>query len=264
MRMGCGSRGVGEAQDEGGAHDRVVVVGGTLVTEPERHPGAVGVLGTFEKGQGAASGAGDAATDRLGQVWFPGGPGAEGVGGDVRGAAIEGQGSPAAAEGWDTAITVLQVEQPDDAGLGGAESVGSGVEIRFEGLQGEQGAGGIVGVGHATGQVGPGPASGRGAGVRVDRLVLLPEQPGAEATERGLQGGVGELGSAEGLDREGGGPGGEVGVDGPAAVGADGVAEEGGGALGDGVLVLAEGREGHGDESGEGSGFEEAAAGRLE
>ena len=187
------------------------------------------------------------------------------MGGEVGTAAVEGEVGPAAAKGGNAAVAVLEVEEPGHAGNDGVAHawVRIGRGWRGEVSQREERAGGVVGVGDATGEIGPRPAAGRGVGVGVDGAVLLVKEPVAEIGE----GGGGEMFRGvviEGVDGEGGDPGGEVGVDGPTAVGAERGKEEVEAGEGDGMGGVAAAGEAHGDEAGEGSGFEKSAAGGLD
>jgi hypothetical protein len=98
--------------------------------------------------------------------------------------------------------------------------------------------------------------------------VLLVEEPTAEfvglsqwliGEVRGVSG-VARLAGGEGVKGLGGDPGGEVGVDRPASVGADAVFEERESAADDGMVGASGGDEAHDDETGERGGFEKAAA----
>ena len=81
--------------------------------------------------------------------------------------------------------------------------------------EGDQGARRIICIGHTAREIRPGPASGRGVGERMDGRVLLIEKPGLDL-------GPFILGQviAQGLDRQRGAPGGKIGINGPAAIGA--------------------------------------------
>src|SRR5437868_12665592 len=96
------------------------------------------------------------------------------MGGEVGAAAIEGEIGPAATESGDAAVAVLQIKEPANAGLGGGFAAQI---IVSEMMQGEQRAGGVVGIGDAAAQVGPGPATGGGVGVGMLDAMLLIEKP---------------------------------------------------------------------------------------
>src|SRR4051794_5866700 len=82
------------------------------------------------------------------------------VRGDFGSAAVEGQGAPAPAEGWHAAIAILDVEEPGNAGFDGGADFRALFVIAAQVPQGDESAAGVIGVGHATGQIGPGPAAG--------------------------------------------------------------------------------------------------------
>ena len=179
--------------------------------------------------------------------------------GEVGRAAIKRQRAPAAAESRDAAVAVLQIEQPAHArAAGGAR----GAIDRAEREQGEERAGGVVGIGHAAGQVGPRPAARRGVGGGMLGAVLLPEQPRAQGLallwrKRDRLGG-------EGFDGEGGHPGGEICVDGPAPVRPRRGAQKLRALSRHGMFREAHRRKAHGHETRQRHGFEEAAVFRLD
>ena len=90
--------------------------------------------------------------------------------GEIGAGPVERQIGPAAAEGRDPAIAVLQIEQPLAPGVGGLTRV---VIDLAELFQSQQRAGSIIGIGHTTGQGRPGPAAGRGVGKGMHLAILL-------------------------------------------------------------------------------------------
>lgn len=99
--------------DFGGPVDGVGFIFAVLVTEPEGEEGAIVLLDVVE----IAAHAEDVTFD-LGEDIAPGFDGLEGVGGDVCAGFIEWEPAPAAAEGGDAAVAVLQAEEPVDTHAG--------------------------------------------------------------------------------------------------------------------------------------------------
>lgn len=130
-------------------------------------------------------------------------------------------------------------------------------------MEGEQDAGGVVGIWHGAGEIGPTPTAWGSAGEWMAGGVLLGQQPPPDG---GFHPGGKAWCSArfgESADGLGGDPRGEVGVDGPTAVGALGSEQEGDAAADDIVVTEAGGGEAHGDEAGQRCGFLIAAVGWL-
>ena len=156
-----------------------------LVAEPERLPrtreGARWLLAGAEKTHGPADRLADLCLRRCRQVGCPGRPGAQGVRGQIRAAAVEGQLAPAAAKRRHATVAVLQVQQPLGAGRGGlSQAPVRGGKVP----QGEQRSGGVVRIRHATRQVSPGPPSRRGVGIGMALPILLAQQPIEERVPR--------------------------------------------------------------------------------
>ena len=81
---------------------------------------------------------------------------------------VEGQLSPAAAEGRPAAVAVLQLQAATDAG--------GHPLVAAQRLQRKDRAGRVVHVGHAAGAMGPGPAAGRGVRVGMRAPCIAPRQ----------------------------------------------------------------------------------------
>src|SRR2546421_9532162 len=144
------------------------------------------------------------------------------MGGEVGAAAIEGEIGPAATESGDAAVAVLQIKEPANAGLGGGFAAQI---IVSEMMQSEQRAGGVVGVGDAAAQIGPGPSAGGGVGVGMLETILLIEKPIEEFCAfdwAELKIGI----DVQGIGRESGDPRREIGVDRPGSIVANGIHEE--------------------------------------
>src|SRR6185295_10852138 len=92
-------------QDARGAVGWADLLGRALVAEPERDPGAVGLLRADEVVEGPFDGARRPAGR-------PGGPGADRVGREIGAALVEGEPAPSAAERGNAAVGVLKPEQP--------------------------------------------------------------------------------------------------------------------------------------------------------
>ena len=102
-----------------GAVGRIfLVVTAVLVAKPERTPRAVPTLLAEEKGEAPLRRPIDARLDRGGHFLPPGPPRPHGVGGEIGGRAVEGQRPPATTKGGNASIAILQIEEPDDPGLG--------------------------------------------------------------------------------------------------------------------------------------------------
>src|SRR5438552_13630522 len=92
----------------------------------------------------------------------------------ISSAAIKRQRAPAAAERWNASVSVLQVEQPINAGTG---SGASWIVSATERAQRQERARRVVRVRNSPGQVCPGPTAGRGVGVGMLVLELLSQKP---------------------------------------------------------------------------------------
>ena len=115
---------------------------------------------------------------------------------------------------------------------------------------------GVVGIRHPAGQVCPSPAAGRGIGIGVLRVILAGENPASRLFRIDFRefAGRGQRG-----DGAGGHPHGEIGIDGPTAVGAERLAEEVQAAAHHRLLRAIEREQAHGDEAGERGGIEKTA-----
>ena len=92
---------------------------------------------------------------------------------EVGAAAVERELPPAAAEGGNAAVAVLQAAQPARTGQGRPRRI----RIRvLEEREREQRTRGVVGVRDTAVEVGPGPPARGRAGVRMDAAVLLVEE----------------------------------------------------------------------------------------
>ena len=183
------------------------------------------------------------------------------MGRQVGAAAVKGQPAPAAAEGGNASVSVLQVEQPLHPGGSGLARLGiAGAQV----TQGQQGSGGIVGIRNTTRKIGPGPAARVGMGEGVQAAELLSQQPVAELsalvrTQVRLQIAGGRK-RAQGL---GGHPGRQVGIDGPSPVPASRCHQKIHTPQDHGMLHLTAGRQAHDYEAGERNRFQVPAALRL-
>jgi len=189
---------------------------------------------------------------------MPGMEGAQSMGREVGCAAVEGQLAPAPTEGRDPAVAVLQTEQPTHPQLRGL--AGARVDLPQAAKRQER-SGGVVGVGHAARQVGPGPAARRRSrvGVYLPELLLqkpLPETPALLRVEHSQL----AIGCRQSLDRERRQPGRQIDVDRPAPVGARCAAEKLDRATGNGMLASVGAGQAHGHECGQRHRFEEPAA----
>ena len=92
----------------------------------------------------------------------------------IGGAAIERQGTPPLAERRDSAVTILDAEQPADASF--RCGLRAGIR-RSEMPERQHSACRVVGVRHATRQIRPRPPTWRRVRVRVFLLALLCAQP---------------------------------------------------------------------------------------
>ena len=95
------------------------------------------------------------------------------MGGEIGAGPVERQIGPAAAEGRDPAITVLQIEQP----LAPARAASREASSIWPSCFKAQRAGSIIGIGHTAGQGRPGPATGRGVGKGMHLAILLLQEP---------------------------------------------------------------------------------------
>ena len=214
-------------QHPAGAVNRVLLVRLMLVAEPERQPASVGLLAPGKIVEAAAHGPIDPAPAVASPIRgrpAPGGQGADRMGRQVGAAAIEGQRAPAAAERGPAAVAILEVQEPLHAG-----------PRRLDGL----GPGSRAGpVGRSTCRASKAPAVSSASGTAP--LESLQPQPPGSACVNGCTWRCWQLRSqsrasptcqvlacrGQGVDRQGGVPGGKVGVDGPGAVGPGRVEEK--------------------------------------
>src|SRR5262245_22436222 len=97
---------------------RVLLGFRVLVAEPQRNPGSIGALRLLEIANRARDSPPAAPRQRLRQVAGPERPRQQGVGREVRTAAVKRKMAPAAAESRHSPIPVLQIEQPANAVFG--------------------------------------------------------------------------------------------------------------------------------------------------
>ena len=259
-RLGVGQRGE-PFEHPRRAVDRVGLVRGSLVPEPEWNPRSAGLLRPRQEPDRALRRALGTAPHPVRQRRPPRRPRPQGVSGQVRAAAVERQRSPAAAERRYAAVGILQVEQPADAGTGGLPVLGV---IGVQGVEGEQRPGGVVGVGDPSGQVGPRPTAGGGVRVDVPLAVLLIEQPAAQGRPFAGRESSAPVGQArQRVDAQGRHPGGEVRVDGPIPVGAHRALQKRHAPVHDRVRRFAGSDETHDDEARQRRRLQKAAAARL-
>ena len=113
-------------------------------------------LGLRKKGNGSFNRAPEARRFG-GQFLQPLTPGSHRMRSQIGAAAVKQQGAPASAEGRNAAVAVLQIKQPADASqCCGADGCVDVTKI----MQSQEGAGGVVRVRHAAGQITPRPSAG--------------------------------------------------------------------------------------------------------
>src|ERR1700692_1548261 len=138
-----------------------------LISKPQRNPASVGLLRVLKIPKRVADRDRNTRSVSVGKLRQPGSPGAYGVGGQIRTAAIEWEMTPASQKRRDSAVAILPIEKPADT-----------LARRFPCLivhiaevsQRDQRSGRVVGVRDSTGQIRPRPAS--GCSVRIRVLVL--------------------------------------------------------------------------------------------
>jgi hypothetical protein len=102
---------VAESDDDTGcAVDEIGFVGRVLVAEPEGNPTAVGSARCTEEVEPLRNPGLDAGLEFVGKLGKPRAPSAERVSRQIGRTSIEGQGTPASAEGGDPTVAVLESE----------------------------------------------------------------------------------------------------------------------------------------------------------
>ena len=143
--------GLKSQEDPARAVCRVFLAGHMLVPEPQRNERAVHALGARKVGDRAVERPVDAGLKGGAEIGTPRQPCAHGMRSEIGAAAVERERAPAATEGRDASVAVLQVEQPLNAARGCLTSLVIGVEV----AKSEKGSRGVVAIGDAARKVRP-------------------------------------------------------------------------------------------------------------
>ena len=172
---------------------------------------------------------------------------------------VERERPPSSTERRDTPVGVLQIDQPSHACGGGGPDVGVFASIAIlgatEGRQRQERAARVIAVRDAPAQIGPGPAAGSRLRIRMHDGVLLVQQPAGQIRSLLPRERLG----AKRVDGQRGQPGGQIRVDGPAAILADRSGQKVDAPSRDGMIPQPDAGQAHRHETGQRRGFEEAA-----